>query len=166
MCPSVSRGGLALAAGRGTELKPLPPLADGPVIILVNPGLPLSTREVYGRFDDLSPGPWPDTAGLVAALSNADWGRIASRMTNMLEPAADSLCPVIPSIRDVLMREGALAARMSGSGPTVFGLFTDREEAGAAAERLCETYPFVRAVSPVPVGISQGEGKTPPMQNY
>lgn len=162
--PFCLTGGLALATGRGTVLKPLPPLAEGPVLLMVNPGVPLSTGEIYGRFDDLAPGPWPDTAGLVSALAGADWPKAASGMANMLEPAADSLCPEIPLIRKALLREGALAARMSGSGPTVFGFFIDRGSALRAAERLA--YPFVRVAFPIMAGVSPGEGKTPLMQNY
>ena len=164
--PFCLTGGLALATGRGTELAPLPPFAEGPVFVMVNPGVLVRTADVYAQFDSLPPDPWPDTPGLVGALGAADWRKAAFHMANMLEPAADSLCPVVPSIREALVREGALAARMSGSGPTVFGLFMDRQAARAAAERLGGTYPFVRAVSPVPVGISRCEGKTPPMQNY
>lgn len=162
--PFCLTGGLALAAGRGTELKHLPSLTEGPALVMVNPGMPLRTGDVYSLFDGLPPGPRPDTDGLVSALSDADWQGAASRMVNMLEPAADALCPVIPSLRKSLMQEGALAARMSGSGPTVFGFFVDRGSAQRAAERLA--YPFVRVVTPVPAGISPGEGKTAPMQNY
>ena len=162
--PFCLTGGLALATGRGTALTQLPPLAEGPVLLVVNPGVLLSTGDVYARFDGLAPGPRPDPAGLVSALADADWPKAASGMVNMLEPAADSLCPEIPLIREALLREGALAARMSGSGATVFGLFMDRGSAQRAGERLA--YPFVRIASPAMAGILPGEGKTPPMQNY
>jgi len=164
--PFCLTGGLALATGRGTELTSLPPLGAGPVFVLVNPGVPLSTAAVYARFDEMPPGPRPDTAGLIDALAAEDWRKAAFRMINMLEPAADSLCPVIPSIREALMGEGAITARMSGSGPTVFGLFDDPETARRAAQRLAGGHPFVRVISPIPAGIAPGEGKTRPMQNY
>ena len=164
--PFCLTGGLALATGRGTELRALPSLSEGPVLVMVNPGIALSTAAVYGRFDALPPPPRPDNPGLMAALADADWQKAGRHMVNMLEPAADSLCPAIPPIRDALLREGAIAARMSGSGPTVFGLFADRESARAAADRLGAAYPFVRVVSPVSMGTAWGEGKRPPMQNY
>lgn len=154
--PFCLTGGLALATGRGTEVKPLPPIPEGPAFVLVNPGIPVSTKEVYRRFDGMEPGRWPDTGGLISALGDGNWEEAAQRMANMLEPAASILCPEIPAIRDNLLRQGAVAARMSGSGPTVYGFFRDREAAGAAAERLRDAYPFVRAVCPGACGIRIG----------
>jgi 4-diphosphocytidyl-2-C-methyl-D-erythritol kinase len=145
--------GLARATGRGTDVQYLPPLASGPAFVLVNPGVPLSTAEVYNRFDDMAPGPRPDTEGLIRALGDADWAGAASRMANMLEPAAVSLCPTIPLIQEALLDKGALTAVMSGSGPTVYGFFADMQAAQAAADTLKGAYPFVRAASPVPRGV-------------
>lgn len=151
--PFCMGGGLARATGRGTDVQYLPPLAEGPAFVLVNPGVPLSTADVYRRFDEMAPGPRPDTEGLLRVLADGDWAGAASRMANMLEPAAYSLCPTIPLVRDALLKQGALTAVMSGSGPTAYGFFADMQAAQAAADTLKGAYPFVRAASPVPRGV-------------
>lgn len=163
--PFCLKGGLALATGRGTELTYLPPFPGGPAFVLVNPGVPLATAGVYRRFDAMDPSPWPETQSLIRAVASKDWPAAASRFCNMLEPAAFSLCPAICSIRDALLANGAMAARMSGSGPTVYGFFPDRSAALLAADRLGEIYPFVRIASPVSSGIVNSEGKTPFTEN-
>ncbi|MCC6747639.1 MAG: 4-(cytidine 5'-diphospho)-2-C-methyl-D-erythritol kinase [Deltaproteobacteria bacterium] len=129
-------GRAARAQGIGERLTPLSglPLLD---LVLANPGTPLGTAEVY-RALGLTPGERRPAPPQPVALD----GRLESVLPliwNDLEPPAARLCPEIPRLRARLAEAGALATGMSGSGPTVFGLFRSPEEAGAAALFLKES---------------------------
>ena len=127
-------GGTALGLGRGDEIYPLVDLPRHWVVLLV-PGFGVSTADAYGWYDlerDHSrvpmvrepqhvPGPWPSRA---------------AQMINDLEAPVARHHPEIDQMKAALRRAGALAAAMSGSGSTVFGLFQKRQEAVAAVERL------------------------------
>ena len=78
----------------------------------------------------------PDIDGQIAALEAGDLEKLCACMGNVLESVTIPVCPVISTIRDVMREEGAAGAMMSGSGPTVFGLFEDEAQAKAAAERI------------------------------
>jgi len=138
----------ALVSGIGEHVEPL---ADWPelALVLVNPGLALATAEVYRAADALgtaltSASP-PSTlrARLGALRSDASDGpgALAPLLANDLEPAAVRLCPPIARLRDRLRDVGAVAVGMSGSGPTLFGVFPDVEAAGAALERAAFAAP-------------------------
>ncbi len=114
----------ALAQGIGEELSPVPPLA-GYSIVLVNPGFALSTRWVYQNFD-LTAIERKDTfQNFQNGLNGAVW-------SNDLEQVAAGRYPVIGELKEAMRGHGAEASLMSGSGPTVFGLFSDRARALAA----------------------------------
>jgi 4-diphosphocytidyl-2-C-methyl-D-erythritol kinase len=111
---------------------PVPPRCG---ILLVNPGLSLSTPDVFrARRGDFSP---PDALLPEAWMSAATMSSDLSRLRNDLEPAAISLCPgiaaVLEAIRDT---SGCLLARMSGSGATCFGIYSDPAIAQSAANAL------------------------------
>jgi 4-diphosphocytidyl-2-C-methyl-D-erythritol kinase len=110
----------ALARGRGEELRRIPAGADLS-LVLVNPGFPLATREVYGRLEpgDYSGGRRVDA--LVGALGRGV-GAIAATVTNGLERPAARLWPGLSEVKAALVEAGCLAALMSGSGPTVLGI--------------------------------------------
>ena len=122
--------GPALGSGRGERLGAGPP--HRPVsLVLVNPGFPLATGEVYGR---LEPGDFTDGAavrGLVAALASGPRA-IAARLINGLEQPAARLWPGLAEVKAALLEAGALGAVMSGSGPTVVGVAAS----GAEARRI------------------------------
>ena len=122
----------AFVRGIGERVTPVAGLPALP-LVLANPGEPLSTREVFRVHDVLHPDA---KAGVPAAAppslparpgDPAAWSEL---LHNDLEPAAVRLCPAIRRLRGELTRRGALAVGMSGSGPTLFGLFAS----GAAAE--------------------------------
>lgn len=126
-----------LAEGRGERLSPAPKL---PVLyaVLVNPGAPVSTPEVYrrldaaGRFGDVTPPPMPDAFEGVEEL--AGW---LSTQRNDLEAPAVAVAPLVGTVLDVLRAEPeTLLARVSGSGGTCFALCADDIAAETLAERI------------------------------
>lgn len=133
-------GGTALAEGRGELLTPLPPLPTC-FVVVCKPPFPISTPQLFARVDVKKIVRRPDTAGMLAALEQGDLSGVARRMYNVFE---DVLEPrrrqEIDAIKGVLIDCGALGAAMTGSGPTVFGLFDDEEAAKAAKEALSASY--------------------------
>lgn len=127
--------GTALAEGIGELLTVLP---DAPQchVVLAKPPVHVSTGFVYGnlRADQLTEH--PDIDGQMEAIRRGDLRAMAERMGNVLETVTIPACPVIDEIKESMKRQGALNAMMSGSGPTVFGLFDDYERAQAAYEEL------------------------------
>lgn len=133
----------ARVRGIGERIEPfegLPRLA----VVLANPGISLSTAEVYRRTDErgpVAPGGLtaPDPGSTMRALSGLGGDpNSLSRLpgfTNDLEPAAESLCPEVGRLRDRLRAAGAIQAGMSGSGATVYGLFASEAEASEALGR-------------------------------
>ena len=138
--PYCVRGGTALAEGRGEVLTDLPPLPHC-LVVLCKPSFPISTPELFRSLDSCRIRRRPDTAGLLAALKAGDLQGVARRMYNVFE---DVLPPrraqEIDSIKNAMIQYGALGASMSGTGPTVFGLFTQQEAARKAWEALKEQY--------------------------
>ena len=133
-------GGTAMAEGRGEILTPLPPLPHCWVAVC-KPSFSVSTPQLFGRVDVRKIVRRPDTAGLVAALEAGDPVGVARRMYNVfedvLEPRRRS---EIDSIKTAMIDCGALGASMSGSGPTVFGLFAEQGPAEEACSRLRSLY--------------------------
>lgn len=133
-------GGTALAEGRGERLTPLPALPRCWVVVC-KPEFAISTPELFARIDSVRLRCRPDTDGLLSALEEGDLGGAARRMYNVFE---DALPPrragEIGEIRNSLIQYGALGASMSGTGPTVFGLFRDASAARHACSALRETY--------------------------
>jgi 4-diphosphocytidyl-2-C-methyl-D-erythritol kinase len=132
--PFFLSGGTALGLGRGDEIYPL---ADLPRhwVVLVIPGFGVSTSDAYGWYDherDLTRGPSPREAQHVPG----PWPSRAAQMINDLEGPIARHHPEIDHMKTALRRAGALAAAMSGSGSTVFGLFQKRPDALTAVERL------------------------------
>lgn len=129
--------GTALSEGIGERLTPLPPMPQCQVVI-AKPGISVSTRYVYENLhaNELKPEQHPDIDGMVEAIRNQDLDQVAKKFGNVLELVTAEKYPVIEEIKDVLRRCGAVNALMSGSGPTVFGLFSDPKAAQDAYEEL------------------------------
>lgn len=134
-------GGTALAEGRGERLTALPPLPRCPAV-LCKPNFSVSTPALFAQIDRCKIRRRPDTKGLVAALKAQDLQGVARRLYNVFE---DVLTPrqkrVVENIKNTLVNRGALGAAMTGTGPTVFGLFGDEASAQAAHRELAEYYP-------------------------
>ena len=127
--------GTVLAEGIGEILTPLPPMPKCHVLI-AKPGIHVSTKFVYGglHLDEVTVH--PDIDGQAAAIKACDLNEAARLMGNVLESVTVSTYPVIDEIKGFMVQHGALGAMMSGSGPTVFGLFEDERTAKRAYEKL------------------------------
>lgn len=123
--------GTALAEGIGEKLTALPPMVKCPILI-AKPQISVSTKFVYENLKLDSNTVHPDISLLVEHIKNKELAAIASNLGNVLETVTIPSYPVIADIKRHMMEHGALNAMMSGSGPTVFGLF-DREETASAA---------------------------------
>jgi len=129
--------GTALSEGIGEILTPLPPIPQCRVLI-AKPGVSVSTRSVYENLNvnGLKPQMHPDIDRLLDALNRQDIYSIAAGLGNILEIVSIREYPVIQTIKDKMLEHGAIGALMSGSGPTVFGLFTNLKAAELAYEEL------------------------------
>ena len=133
--PYCLAGGTMLSEGIGEILTPLPapPAAH---LVIAKPDINVSTAFVYGNLhaDRLA---WhPDIDGMIAALQKGDLDGITGRLGNVLETVTVKAHPVIEQIKELLRKQGAENALMSGSGPTVFGIFKEKETAARAAEAV------------------------------
>lgn len=136
--------GTVLAEGIGEILTPLPPLPKCYVLI-AKPPLSASTKTVYEKIDREGIKSHPDIDGILAGLREGNLQQVAGSMGNVLEQVMLEEHPVLQRIKDVMLMSGALNAMMSGSGPTVFGIFTSRGRARAAAARLKRQTPVKQA---------------------
>ncbi len=127
--------GTALAEGIGEKLKSLPPMPKCPVLI-AKPAVGVSTKFVYENLKLDEQTQHPDIDAQIAAIAGQDLGEAARLMGNLLETVTISKYPVIDAIKRHMKENGAINAMMSGSGPTVFGLFEDERTAKAEFERL------------------------------
>ena len=129
--------GTVLAEGIGEELTPLPAMPKCHVL-LAKPPISVSTQKVYEKLDAQEVTKHPDIDGILLGLQTGDLKKITSSMGNVLENVTITEYPQIERIKDVMKEEGALNAMMSGSGPTVFGMYDDKILARRAAARIRE----------------------------
>lgn len=129
--------GTVLAEGIGEILTPLPAMPKCCVLI-AKPPISVSTKLVYEKLDSHEITDHPDIDGIIAGLDDENLERIASCMGNVLEKVTIEEYPIIEEIKTVMKEEGALNAMMSGSGPTVFGLYDDKQKAKHAAQKIKE----------------------------
>ena len=127
--------GTALAEGIGEKLTALPPMVKCPVLI-AKPQISVSTKFVYENLKLNEGIVHPDNDTLVSDIEAKDLPKIAADMGNILETVTIPNYPVIAQIKDLMKEQGALNAMMSGSGPTVFGLFDTEETAVRAYEKM------------------------------
>lgn len=129
--------GTALSEGIGEILTPLPVPPQCQVLI-AKPGISVSTKFVYENLhaNELRPEQHPDIDGMMEAIKQKDLYGIADRFGNVLENVTIPAYPVIQEIKDQMLEQGAIGALMSGSGPTVFGLFTNPKAAAKAHEEM------------------------------
>lgn len=120
--------GTALAEGIGEELTPLPAMPHCSLVI-AKPKIHVSTRFVYGNLKVGELTEHPDIDGQVQALRENNLEQLVTRMGNVLETVTIPAYPVIDEIKHTMMKYGAMGAMMSGSGPTVFGIFEKEDKA-------------------------------------
>ncbi len=142
-------GTTALAKGRGEQLTPLPPLPPC-WIVLCKPHFSISTPALFREWDKKKKHLRPDTKGVLAALERGDLTEVARRVFNVFEAV---LPPhqrrIIEAIKNAMIQAGALGSAMSGSGPTVFGLFDREDFARQAVQSLEETQEEVFLTRPL-----------------
>lgn len=126
--------GTALAEGIGEKVTRLKPLVNYPIVIAKPPDS-VSTGYVYSnlKIDELE---HPDIDGQIEAINNGDIEKVASTMGNVLETVTIPALPVINDIKKIMMDNGAFNAMMSGSGPTVFGIFPHEYKASRTVSAL------------------------------
>lgn len=132
--------GTALAEGIGEILTPLPPM-PACFVLVAKPGISVSTKFVYENLhaNDLRPEQHPDIDAAIAGIRAGDLKATAQAMGNVLELVTAREYPVIGEIKNFMKKRGALNAMMSGSGPTVFGLFENKTTARNAFYQLRRT---------------------------
>ena len=127
--------GTALAEGIGEKLTELPPLPDC-YILIGKPAVNVSTKTAYENLNLEKIGKRPDIDGMIRDIRNQDLYTMTEKMENVFEPGIVEKYPVIGEIRDFMTKRGAIKAMMSGSGPTVFGIFDDAGRVRSAAKAL------------------------------
>lgn len=150
--PYCIQRGTALAEGIGEKLSVLPPMPKC-TILIAKPGISVSTKFVYENLhaNDLKPEQHPDVDSMIEAMRQKDLGLLCSRMGNVLETVTIPAYPVINEIKRTMIDNGAIGSMMSGSGPTVFGIFDSPATAKQAmkavraaklAKQICLTTPY------------------------
>lgn len=135
--PYCVMGGTALAEGIGEKLTPLAPAPDCYVLV-AKPDINVSTKYVYEHLDAQEIVKHPDIDGMVEAIAEESLQGILDRMENVLETVTVSAYPVIRTIKERMKELGAINSLMSGSGPTVFGIFVEKDMARRAYDKLEE----------------------------
>lgn len=133
--PYCIMGGTAIAEGIGEILTPLPTPPDCHVII-AKPPVSVSTAYVYGHIKPDEIKKRPDICAMADSIRKGDIHRMSELVYNVMEDVTVPEYPIIKDIKDIMIREGALNSIMSGSGPTVFGIFDDMEKAQDAMKVL------------------------------
>ena len=146
--PFCIHGGTALAEGRGeilTDLKPLPECW----LVLCKPDFGIPTPTLFAKVDSTELRRRPDIDGMKEALEAGDLKGVAARLGNVFEEVLPEAYGEVFAIKRRLLELGALNAAMSGSGPTVFGIFRREAEARAAADELKRSYEQTYLARPV-----------------
>lgn len=133
--PYCIMGGTALAEGIGEKLTRLPS-APPAVLLVAKPNISVSTRYVYEQLRLDEKTIHPDIDGMVRAVEQGSLSGITDRMGNVLESVTEKEYPVIAELKALMEQHGAVKALMSGSGPTVFGIYEEDCAAQKAAELL------------------------------
>ncbi len=136
--PFCIMGGTALAEGIGDKLTPLPAPPQA-ILLVVKPPIMVSTKWVYEtlRVQELTSR--PDIDGMAEALRQGDLKGITNRMANVMETVTEKKYPIITDIKKMMLGTGAMNAVMSGSGPSIFGVFLNKDAARAAAVYIDQT---------------------------
>ena len=136
--PYCIMGGTALAEGIGEKLTPLPPIPACHILI-AKPDISVSTKYVYEHLDLRSITCHPDIDGMTEAIKAERLDGITDRMGNVLETVTVPAHPVIADIKERMLRLGAENSLMSGSGPTVFGIFREHAAAESAYRAIADS---------------------------
>lgn len=136
--PYCVMGGTARAQGIGEVLTKLPNCPQMKLLV-AKPDLNVSTKEVYTRLDALQDLPHPKVDKMVQAIQNDDGEQVCAGLSNVLECVTIELHPIIRQIKERMIALGAKNSLMSGSGPTVFGIFEDEQTLREAYMQLADS---------------------------
>lgn len=138
--PYCIMGGSKLSEGIGEILTTIPDVPNASICV-IKPAIDVSTKYVYEHLDSDGVQCHPDIDGMIDAMAANDLGGVCSRLGNVLRDVTVNKYPVILELEDYLKQKGALGSLMSGSGPTVFGIFDDRELCQAVVNDAKKIYP-------------------------
>lgn len=130
--------GTALAEGIGEKLTRITPVPDC-FVLIGKPGINVSTKAAYESLQLDKITTHPDIDGMIKDIECGNLLAMTEKMGNVFEPGIIGKYPAIGEIKELMEAHGALKAMMSGSGPTVFGIFDDRKKMEAAAAALRES---------------------------
>ena len=137
--PFCIAGGTMLAQGIGEQLTSLPDTPQS-YVVLCKPPFAVSTPAIYKAIDSAEIPERPDTQAMLEALRRNDLKAVAEQLCNVMQPVTAQMHPEVEEICGMMRDNGALGAIMSGSGPSVFGLFDDQAAAEACKAALEEQY--------------------------
>lgn len=137
--PFCLKGGTALAKGVGEKLQPLAPM-PACFFVVAKPNFSVATKDAFQLYDRQPADNYPASTALLEALEQGNLHAVADNLYNALEAPVGGQKPLIFRLRDILLEQGALGARMTGSGSAVFGIFQQEaqaRQAAAQARKLC-----------------------------
>ncbi len=146
--PYCMSGSTQLCEGIGEILTPLPSVPKM-CILMVKPPINISTAAIYEHIDNFKISVRPDTDKMIEAIKSKDVQTIANNLCNVMESVSSNMHPVINDIKNTMLKCDALGSLMSGSGPTVFGIFDDEKKAKICTDRFLHQYKDVFLVSTV-----------------
>ncbi len=138
--PFCLRGGVCLAKGTGDKLTPIGEISDCYIVLVKPDKINVSTKDIFTKFDAEKTELHPYTSGIVEAIEKKDINTLARMMYNVLENVTSSVHPVICEIKNSFISDGAIGAVMSGSGPSVFAVFSDKTLAEKSFVSMKKTY--------------------------
>jgi len=145
--PFCIQNGTALAYQRGEKITPLPPINPPLWIVVINPGFKISTQWAYNNLDlEKIKRRKNNTEAMLAALREGEPWEIAKNLFNSFEGLIIKKYPETARVKDRLINEGVLGALISGSGPAVFGIAQNEEEALQIYEKLKPEYKLIWVV--------------------
>lgn len=147
--PFCLTGGTLLAQGIGNILNKVKPLRKC-YIVLIKPDIDVNTGLAYKQFDEFGKNHTPDKLGMLCAMQSRELTDIASKMENVFEQFID--VPNRIEIKEIMKNNNALGVCMSGSGPSIFGIFTDKNDALKSCEELKKFTDNVFLIVPVSKG--------------
>ncbi len=139
--PYCLKGGTFLAEGIGEKLTKLSSFPFMYVLV-VKPDISVSTPWVYKNFDSVGKKEFPNVDRMIDCISNSNINGICESVCNVLESVTVFKYPIIDDIKRSMIDKGALTAMMSGSGPSVFGLYRDRDTCAGASEYISGKFGF------------------------
>lgn len=144
-------GGTARVRGIGEIVEPMPPFLSG-YLVVAKPAIGISTAEAFRRFDRAENLRHPDIAALLSVMEKGQLDALSLFMENVLEQSEQN--ETVETLRQELLKNGALAARMTGSGSAVFGFFSEKEAASRCAVALAGENRQIFVTKPYPKGIT------------